>query len=213
VRFLTSHLGYSPGGQVITWGSFPAALAMASVASTVDGLGHWMILATGFLPAIVWLVGKALGPERWPWFYRQPGTCTFSPAGLDWTTEMISAGHEGHIDWHEIAGVERRHGRLAVVGRDDAVVDHVRSDLYRLRPIGRQEDWSFAQALVSYRPQDYVLTDLVLYKMPAGARRRERGERESEITPQPLSRAPQVAMALYIGAIALIAIVQAFIRH
>ena len=99
-----------------------------------------------------------------------------------------------------------------MVDRDDGVVARVRADLYRLRPIDRKEDWSFAQVLVSYRPSEFVLTSFKFYKMPAGARRRLKNEPESAIEPIELTRAPQVAMAIYLAVILLTSVIGAVLR-
>lgn len=213
VRYLSSHIGYSLFGEIITWTSIPVGTACALAASQVGGLAHWILYFGAYTLLVVWLVGKAAGPGRWPWFYRQPGTVTFSPDGVDWRSHSLGTPHSGHTPWSEIAGVASKAVRLSLVGHDGQIVGRIRPDLMRLRPDGRAEDWSFAQALVAYRPHDYVLTDLKLYRQPAGARRRLDGESASQIETQRLSRAPQVSMALLVAAIGLVAIVEALLRR
>jgi hypothetical protein len=212
-RYVSSHRGYSVVGQAITLGSFPALLAIAAFSSKYEPPVRWAVLAVGLVPAAIWLSGKALGPDRWPWFYREPGTVTFSARGIDWTSALPGTPREGHVDWGDIAGVDRRSLRFGVVGLDDHVVVQIRADLTRLRPIDREEDWSYAQALVAYLPEDFVLTELVVNKMPAGARRRRDGEPASQISPLPLNRSSQVALAIYIAVIGLVSLIGAIVRR
>lgn len=79
--------------------------------------------------------------------------------------------------------------------------------------MGTKEDWSFAQALVASRPDDYVLTEPTIGSVPSGARRRERRERQSVVEPQPLSRFPQQAMACLVALIYVSGFVQALVRR
>lgn len=113
VRFVSSHLGYSAKGQLITWGAFPAALLVASLASEYTAPVRWLVFLIGWIPAAVWLAGKAAGPDRWPWFYRQPGTVAFSPEGIDLISEMPGTPKESHVDWVDVGGVARKGGGSA----------------------------------------------------------------------------------------------------
>jgi len=160
----------------------------------------------------VWIIGIGAGPGRLPWFYRPPGTCTFTPAGVDLKTQMAGNPQSIHVEWHDIAGVERRGLRMCVINRQDDIAAHIRADLTRLRPPDVSEDWSFAQALVAYRPNQYVLTDLVALGQPAGARQRETGDPASSIVPAPLTRANLVAIAFSAVVIFLVAFVGAVLR-
>jgi hypothetical protein len=46
----------------------------------------------------------------------------------------------------------------------------VPGDLQRLRRTGAKEGWSFARALVAFRPAGFVLTDPVRHKQRTGVR-------------------------------------------
>jgi hypothetical protein len=214
-NYLGSHPGYSWLGQIITWGSVPWAV-LISVLLPVSAAGWigWVSWLLIFPPFAVWFIGKVAGPDRVSWFYRRPGTCSFSDEGVTWHTEMPFARiRKVAVPWADIVWVEHGYVHLSVIGRSRSIVTRVPADISRLRQLGLPEDWSFAQALVSYRPDQYVTTDPVVHGQPSGARLREPHEPESKVTPILLSRAQPVVMALFICFVFVTSVVEALLRN
>jgi hypothetical protein len=214
-RYESSHIGYSWLGQLITWGTVPwfvVILEWSPFSKSAVGKDANLVLALAF--AVVWLVGKAAGPERLRWFYRRPGSCTFSPDSFEWRTEMpFRAGRITRVEWKNVSGIEIRSLRFSIVGSDNEVHAQLDPDILRLRPEGLREDLTFAQALVSYRPDDYVLTDPRRYGVSAGARRRNRDEPRSVVAPRTLSRSTNVALVVYVVVIFVVGFLETALQH
>jgi hypothetical protein len=176
---------------------------------TPTGLAVVPAVALILAPAASWWLAKLLGPRWMPWFYRRPGTCEFSSAGIDLRSRRIGAdGETLHINWPEIGGIESRPTHPTIVRPDGSVVTAIPSDLLYLRPVERSEEWTVAQAIVSMRPDDLVLTGLM------GVRRRWGDEARSPIEPQPLmSRSAQVVMAAYLSVIFIVPLVRSLLHH
>jgi hypothetical protein len=212
VRYLSSHLGFSPLGLFLTICAIPWFVMIALVIPYIPSVLSVPAVAVALIPSGIWIIGIGAGPSRLPWFYRPPGTCTFTEAGIDLKTQMAGNPQSVHVQWHDVAGVERRGLRMCVINQTGDIAAHIRADLTRLRPPGVSEDWSFAQALVAYRPTDYVLTDFVALGQPAGARQRESGDPVSLLVPATLSRANLVAIAISAVVIFLVAFAAAVLR-
>ena len=116
-----------------------------------------------------------------------------------------------HVPWMDVVVVEQGRIHLAIVGRSRAVATRVPADVSRLRRVPLREDWSFAQVLVAYKPDTYVLTDPVLNGQPCGARQRTPSEPASLVEPVPLTRAPQVRMAFFMATIFVVGLLRAFL--
>jgi hypothetical protein len=208
VEYLSSHVSYSVWNWLAALGIFPIlALVVILGGHVPPGLPSLIVLAILFAAPTIWVVGTLAGPERVPILFQRAGTCTFSSGGIDFRSGVRRRPPPPiHVDAALIRKVEIRNRHLSILGPNDQILAQVPADLQRLRQAGIRDDWSFAQAMVVFRPASFVLTDPVRHKQQIGARPKAPTEPSSVMLPVKLTRDDQIwwpifAVIMFVGAL------------